>query len=144
MSRRQYKSKLTSRGAANVPKKKKRIPNQDSELNKRPENAPQDYILNLEEERWEDDLVLGMLQRQHDQIEKIDTKLASLLAATAAAMYFFLEKATMIGDIFAAAIFIIPLVMALAAYQSYSWKDSGPKPLWSIFQRPRVRPGSWL
>lgn len=102
-------------------------------LNEPPQNAPKDYILNLDEERWEFDLVSGLLQRQYDNIEKIDTKLASLLAAAGAAMYFFLDKATTIGDMVVAGLFIIPLVKAMMAFQALTFLGTGPRAIVDYF-----------
>jgi hypothetical protein len=92
-----------------------------------PEGAPEGYILDRDEERWWFDFASGVLQRQLDNIDKIDTKVGALIAAVGAAMYFFLDKASTIGDVVGAGLFAVPLVLGLNAYRTHSWLDIGPR-----------------
>jgi len=87
---------------------------------------PDEDELSVDDAARQFSIVYQMLTDQLAGIEKVDTKLASLIAASAAAMYFFFEKAHTTLDMAIAAAFAIPLVLGLIGYRTFAWYTVGP------------------
>ncbi len=69
---------------------------------------------------------MSMLNAQTSHRERLDNKIAALIGAIAAALYFFTTGAASVSDKLTAALFVLPLVLSLAAFSLRGWKSVGP------------------
>jgi hypothetical protein len=83
--------------------------------------------LTPDDEKFEFGVVASMLSEQNIHRERLDNKIAALIAASAGALYFFTDKASSIPDTVIGALFVVPLLLSLWAFSIREWKIVGPE-----------------
>ena len=94
----------------------------DSQGSEAPDNQ-----LTPDDEKFEFGVVTSMLSDQTAHRERLDNKIGALIAATGAALYFFIDKAASPVDTILGALFLIPFCLSLWAFSARTWQAPGPE-----------------
>jgi hypothetical protein len=80
-----------------------------------------------------------MLSEQNSHRERLDNKVAALIAASAGALYFFTDKSSSIPDTIIGSLFAIPLLLSLWAFALRDTRQASGPSLINFLPRKYVR-----